>query len=161
MNSLQLRPLTDADIPLIQQWLCKEHIAKWYEHPNAWLTEINGRFQGYNFITHFILLLDGSPIGFCQYYTCADAKENWYEGIPLTGTYSIDYLIGEETQLGKGHGVEMISLLISEIFAKNAAVGIIVQPEKENISSCKALLSSGFIFCEEQQFFYKKKFTVK
>jgi hypothetical protein len=44
---------------------------------------------------------DSKPIGFCQYYLCAQADEDDYNIFPKDGTYSIDYLIGEIEYLGK------------------------------------------------------------
>lgn len=61
------------------------------------------------------------PIGFCQYYDCYDASEDWYSIQALGEIYSIYYLRGEETQ----------------------AKEIIVQQEEEKLSSCKTLISCG------------------
>lgn len=35
---LELRLLNDADIPLIEKWLNKEHVKKWYEIPHLGVT---------------------------------------------------------------------------------------------------------------------------
>ncbi|SDM80283.1 GNAT family N-acetyltransferase [Acetanaerobacterium elongatum] len=157
MNSLLLRPLEDKDIPLLREWLYKEYIAKWYKEPAEWLNEVNGRFTDYHFVTHLIAECNGIPIGFCQYYACINAKEDWYGDIPLKGTYSIDYLIGEETYLHKGLGKEIILLLTKKIFGLNDAKRIIVQPEEDNANSCKTLLAGGYHYDLKNKLYYMEK----
>jgi RimJ/RimL family protein N-acetyltransferase len=151
MDMLKLRMLNNGDLQLIENWLNKAHIKKWYEVPGLcsiddWLSEIKGRNDEFRFITHFIALWEERPIGFCQYYKCMDVEEDWYGDIALCGTYSIDYLIGEETYLGKGIGKSIVALLVKEIFSLTDSERIIVQPDGENKASCNSLLSNGFIF---------------
>ncbi|KPU45853.1 aminoglycoside N(6')-acetyltransferase type 1 [Oxobacter pfennigii] len=157
MDLLKIRAFEDDDILLMKTWLNKEHVMKWYEDPDAWLSEIYGRFDKFSFINHFIALYDRNPIGFCQYYICADADEHWYGNIPITGSYSIDYLIGEENYLGKGFGKAIIALLVNKVFSLDKAQRIIVFPEPENIASCKSLLANGFIFDEKNKLYCKTK----
>ena len=157
MDLLKIRVFEDNDIILMKTWLNKEHVRKWYEDPNDWLTEIYRRFDKFSFVNHFIALYDNKPIGFCQYYTCADANETWYGDIPLAGSYSIDYLIGEENYLGKGIGKAIIDLLVKEVFSLNEAQRIIVLPEIENTASCKSLLANGFTFDEKNKLYLRTK----
>lgn len=157
MNLLKIRVFEDDDIFLMKTWLNKKHVLKWYEDPDDWLAEIYGRFDEFSFINHFIVLYDNKPIGFCQYYTCAEANEDWYGDIPLEGSYSIDYLIGEESYLGKGLGKAIIDLLAKEVFSLNNAQRIIVMPETENIASCKSLLANDFFFDEKNKLYCKIK----
>jgi RimJ/RimL family protein N-acetyltransferase len=157
MNLLEIRMLHDDDVPLLKTWLSKEHVLKWYENPDDWLAEIYGRFDMFSFIKHFIALQDGKPIGFCQYYSCSDANEDWYGDIPLAGSYSIDYMIGEENYLGKGFGKSIIDLLVKKVFSLNEAQRIIVLPEIENTASCKSLLANGFTFDEKNKLYCRMK----
>ncbi len=48
---------------------------------------------------------------------CTDSEGEEFGTLPLTGSYGIDYLIGEESQLGKGLGKGMVTLLIDRIFS--------------------------------------------
>jgi len=161
-DELKLRPFYDADIPLMESWLNKDHIKKWYEVPGLcsvedWLTEIKGRKVEYLHITHFIALWDETPVGFCQYYQCSDVGEDWYGDTPLSGTYSIDYLIGEEKYLRRGIGKSIIALLVRVIFSLSDSERIIVQPDEENRASAKSLLSNGFVFDKLNNVYLKSK----
>jgi len=151
MDILKIRLLNDDDVQLMENWLNKEYIKKWFEVPGLcsiddWLSEIKRRNDEFKWITYFIALWEERPIGFCLYYKCADAAEDWYGYTPLSGTYSIDYLIGEEAYLGKGIGKSMIALLVKKIFSLTDSERIIVQPDEDNKASCNSLLSNGFIF---------------
>lgn len=157
MDKLKIRLFNDSDLELMKVWLEKDHVAKWYGQPDDWIEEIEGRNNQFKFIKHFIVLNDKEPIGFCQYYSCSDANEDWYGDLPLLGTYSIDYLIGEENYLGKGLGKGIIRLLVEKIFSLEDSKRIIVQPETDNAASCNSLLSNGFMFDIKNILYYKLK----
>lgn len=157
IDKLKIRLLNDNDVKLMEVWLKKGHVARWYEHPDDWMAEVKGRNGEFKFIKHFIAIFDNAPIGFCQYYACSNANEDWYGNLPLLGTYSIDYLIGEENYLGRGFGKAIISLLIKEVFSLVDSKRIIVQPEEDNRASCNALLSNGFIFDINNNLYCKTK----
>ena len=156
MNNLKLCRIEDKDIPLLKKWLNKDYIIKWYEEPDAWLHEVKERFNEFSFVSHYIVTLNEKPIGFCQHYTCSDAGEDWYGDISLDGTYSIDYLIGEEEYLGKGFGKSIVYLLTQKIFSLSNAKRIIVKPEDENKASCNTLLSSGFVYDQRNRLYLKE-----
>ena len=147
---LILRVFEDDDLLLLDKWLHKEHVKKWFEVPDLctiedWLHEVKNRNGEFSWLSYFVALSDGLPVGFCTYYKCADAKEDWYEGISLDGVYSIDYLIGEDEHLGRGIGKKIIKKLAEMIFSHENAKKIIVQPDKSNSASCGVLLSNGFV----------------
>jgi len=159
---LTLKPVEDSDIRQIEIWLNTPHVKKWFEIPEQgvyltdWLNEVIQRNGEYSWINYFILQSEGQPIGFALYYDCWDAQEEWYN-IPAKGeTYSIDYLIGDAHNTGKGYGKEMIRLLINKIKQNTTAKSIIVQPDNKNDASCGVLLANGFIFDKEKNYFIKE-----
>lgn len=154
---LTLRPVTDSDINLLCEWLHKDYILKWYDDAEEWLNEIEHRNGNFSFLSHYIVLDDKNiPFGFCQFYDCFDAKEEWNSALSPNKMYSIDYLIGEEEYLGRGYGKETVRVLIDKILeVKNPEV-IVVQPEQENTASCKALLANGFIYDIEKGYYELK-----
>lgn len=158
MNQMTLRPVQDADITLLTEWLNKEYILTWYHDGGEWLDEINQRKGSFSWIHHFIVLADDTPIGFCQYYDCFDGNglENWYHVTQRGDTFSIDYLIGNEAYLGKGYGKAIIQLLTEMIQKKEHPRQIIVQPDKENKASNQVLLANGYRYDEAKEYFYKE-----
>ena len=150
-HQLTLRPLIDNDIALMERWLYAPHVAKWYKHPDHWLNELRERRGEFSFLTHFIAEFEDVPIGFCQYYDCFYAQQHevwndqWHVGDGQGKIFSIDYLIGEPDYLRRGFGKEMIAQML--VMLRNAgAKTVIVEPEKDNTASNRALEANGFIW---------------
>lgn len=156
-NSLdiKLRMFKNTDIKLMEKWLVRPHVKPWFVKPEDWLAEVRNRKGEFSFIKHFIVTHEDIPIGFCQYYDCTKADEDCY-GKVLKGTYSIDYLIGDEEFLGRGLGKEIVKLICEKAFFKAHAKLIVVQPDKKNAASNAVLKANGFIYDEEKQFYYRK-----
>lgn len=152
-SEVVLKPLTDEGIPLLDKWLDKEYIKKWFGEKEDWLNEINERNGQYSFLTHFIVYYDSRKIGYCLYADCfflKDLEEETHDFKSMYGdiveknhTYEIGYLIGEEEYLNKGIGKKIIQLLEEKI-TKIGGKEISSDPSEENIISIKALLSNGF-----------------
>ncbi len=151
--NIEMIPVADEDIALIKKWLHQEYILKWYHEPEEWIREIKERKGEFSFLTHFIVYDGDNPLGFCQYYDCFDAQEDWYTVDSIGHTYSIDYLIGDERYIGKGYGKHIIKMLVEKIRSYKGAKRIVVQPEIENLPSCKSLEACGFLYDNEKQYY--------
>lgn len=157
MEHIFLRPLEDQDIVQMKQWLEQERIKRWYEHPEEWLREISLRHSTFSFLRHKIAMLGERPVGFCQYYDCFSAGEDWYTMAEPGKIYSIDYLIGEADCLKKGFGREIVNALTGEIRqAAPEAELVVVQPDADNAPSVRTLLSAGYKYDEERKYYYKR-----
>lgn len=147
---LELRLLDDNDISLVEVWLNKDHVKKWYDIPHLdvsiddWLSEIKERSGNFSWITYLIATWQNRPIGFCQYYKCLDSVDEDFGTLPLQGSYGIDYLIGEEACLGKGLGKGIVSLLVEKIFSLPGARRVTADIDMKNKASERTLLSCGF-----------------
>lgn len=154
-DMLDLRPLNDEDVPLVEAWLHKGHVKKWYEIPHMgitiddWMAEIGERSGKFSWLTYRIATWQGYPIGLCQYYRCMDSGDEDFGALPLIGSYGIDYLIGEEAYLGKGLGKGIIALLVNRIFALPDAQRVTADIDPHNLASQNALLSCGFTLVED------------
>lgn len=157
-RKILLRQFQDTDAAMFTEWLCKDYILKWYHDPEDWLAEINGRYEEYAWIHHFIVMCNEKPIGFCQYYDCYNAKdlEDWYVITQPSDTYSIDYLIGNEDYLNKGYGKEIVRILTEHIKDTENACQIIVQPDDNNHASNGVLLANGYMY-DKQKKYYRKR----
>lgn len=146
-GKLILRKFFDDDMELFKKWLYLPHISKWYECPDSWIKEVEGRHGKFSFINHFIAEAGGVPIGFCQYYDCyfGQGYEDWHKIERQGEVFSIDYFIGEPLFLGKGLGKGIVSLLTSMVKDKGGK-RIIVGPEPDNTPSRRALEACGYAF---------------
>lgn len=158
-TSLWLKKFTDQDIPLLTEWLGAEHIKPWFTDPQAWLDEVREREGEYSWIRHYIICRSSATIGFCQYYPYWKSGEDWHGNIPVEGTYSIDYLIGEVENLKKGYASAAVRLLGELIAEEKDAKRIIVQPETDNHASRNTLLSAGYSYDMANGLFLKNMFS--
>lgn len=153
---LELRALCDDDISLVETWLNKEHVKEWYEIPHMgvtiadWVHEIRERGGAFRWITHLIALYDGTPIGFCQYYKCKDSADEDFGTLSIRGSYGIDYLIGEESYLGKGLGKGIVTSLVDMIFSFQDAKRVTADIDNNNKASRKTLFSCGFTLLDAE-----------
>lgn len=131
------------------------HVAKWYEHPAAWVEEVEKQEDEFCWIHHFMVNIEGKAIGFCQYYACEDSDELWEGYTSLGGSYSIDYMIGEPDCIRKGFGREIVLELVNRIREHEDAKRIVVRPEQDNKASCGVLLSGGFVYDENTKIYVK------
>jgi len=152
---LRLRRFEQVDISLFKSWLYKEYIKIWYEEPEEWLKEVSSK--EFSWVQHYIVEINGNAIGFCQYYEYVKGNETWHCNIDIEGTYSIDYLIGEENYLGKGIGKEMVKNLSELVFKETDAKRIIVQPENDNQASSNTLLSAGYKYDDNNKLYIRRK----
>lgn len=150
---ITLRPFEDADGPHLRRWLVTEHVRPWFEHPDAWLAEVEGRHGEFSWIRHFIIEVDGVRVGFCQYYPFERSGEDWNGSQPVEGTYSLDYLVGEPSYLRRGVAQSALANLTECIAAEPDAKRIIVQPDADNVASRGLLRISGFAYDEANDLF--------
>lgn len=154
---LELRPLNDDDISLVEDWLNRRHVKRWYEIPHMgvsisdWIYELKERNREFQWLTHLIVLFQERPIGLCQYYKCEDSNDEDFGTMPVSGSYGIDYLIGEEAYLGKGLGTDMVTLLVRKVFSLPDARRITADIDNENRASEKTLLSCGFTLLDAER----------
>ncbi len=138
-KTYELNRATEADLPLIARWLGERHVAKWWGKAPAELEEIAGHIRSGD-AEPYIVSLDGQPIGYLQTYPAeADAD------IPPQpmGTLGVDFLIGETSMLGKGHGPAILKQLADDCLARGVA-RLIADPDGRNISSVGCLGRAGF-----------------
>ena len=156
-GEMVLRPLEEGDVPLVALWLNRDPLREWFGDPEDWLSEIREREGRFSFLHHFVALLGEDPVGFCQYYRCADADEEVYRSFPREGTYSVDYGLGDAACLGKGLGRELVRCLSERVLSLPDARRIVVAPDRENEASRRTLLRCGFVLDEERGVFVKER----
>ncbi len=149
---LTFTALTRADLPLLGRWLTVPAVARWWADPSdpaALEREYGPRIDGRDRVPTWIVHLDNRPIGLIQWYRYSDEREyltQMRQILPVPGyAVSIDYLIGEESALGRGVGPEMIDRLVRQQWAVHADAGdVVVAVHADNTRSWRALEKAGF-----------------
>ncbi|MDZ4365463.1 MAG: GNAT family N-acetyltransferase [Afipia sp.] len=135
----QFRPMTAADLPLVQDWLTRPHVAEWW-HDGDELEFVSGDLAHHD-VAQFIVTLDGRPLGYLQCYQMSDWDLCF--GPQPAGTRGIDQFIGEAEFVGRGHGSAFIRQFIDELLT-NGTPRIVIDPSPSNPRAIRAYEKAGF-----------------
>ena len=94
---------------------------------------------------HYIVVLDGSAIGFVETYLIADHPE-WEATIDAgPGAVGVDLFIADSKLTGKGLGTRLLRRFVDEVaFARPDATHCLADPDAENMASLRAFAKAGF-----------------
>ncbi len=134
---LRFRPLTPDDLPLLLEWLTKDHIKEWWDDGEDTLQKVVRNYgEPEEGVERFILIRsDGGvekPIGYFQYYLIPD------------GTIGIDQFIGEEDCINRGVGSEAIKMFVEMIMRERRPTSVILDPSPENKRAIRCYEKVGF-----------------
>ena len=146
---LSLRPMTEADLPAVEAWLLLPHVARWWTPDTTAEAEISKYRervrQHAKPTTHMLMVtLDGTPVGWCQWYRWADYPADAEAIGARDGEIGIDYAIGDPAQVGRGVGTTLIATLTTEIRRRHPGAGVVTDPDAANIASRRVLEKNGF-----------------
>ncbi|MER6174333.1 GNAT family N-acetyltransferase [Streptosporangium sp. NPDC001681] len=150
-RSVTWRRLTEQDFPLLREWLQQPHVARWWHHetsPEAVARDFGPAARGEEPSEDLLVLLDGRPLGLVQRSRYADYPEYIAELAAIVavpeGAMSIDYLIGDPAQVGRGLGTLMIRTVIERTWAEFPAASCVLVPvSAANRASWRALEKAG------------------
>jgi aminoglycoside 6'-N-acetyltransferase len=134
---IEFRPLAPDDLPLLREWLEREHVALWWRDERA--------EDHLDPNEHFIIELDGRPVGMIQTYLVDDYPE-WKAVVgddpDLAG---VDLLIGEEELVGRGIGPRVLERFAREVvFGRAETTAVVATVEEGNRRSWRAFEKAGF-----------------
>jgi len=145
------RLVTPQDFPLLERWLAAPHVARWWNHetsaeaverdfgPSARREEPN---------EDLLASLDGVPVGLVQRSFWHDYPEYVEEMAPIMAVplraMTIDYLIGDAANVGRGIGTHMIRSALERLWAdREDATCVIVPVHADNVASWRMLEKAG------------------
>ena len=146
---IRFRPMTEDDLPAIAAWLALPHVARWWTPDTTAEAELAEYRQlitdGADPATIMLMvLLDGVPVGWCQWYRWADYPAEAAEMGARDGEAGIDYAIGDPECIGRGLGTELIAALVAEVRGQHPGAGILADPDAANTASRRVLEKNGF-----------------
>ena len=140
------RPLQPDDLPLVREWLGREHVRRWWRDPvEQDIAEITESLEGRDPTEYHAILLDGRPIGLLQTYRVADHPD-WEEIVQAgPGAVGVDLLIGEVDAIGRGLGPLVLTEFARTVaFAGPGTTACVATVEEENRRSWRAFEKAGF-----------------
>lgn len=122
---MNLRPATPNDLALLRHWDEQPHVVA--SDPNddwAWECELA---RSPDWREQLIAEEGGRPIGFIQIIDPAREQSGYWGCIPA-GLRALDIWIGEESDLGRGYGTQMMKLAIERCFSDPTVTAVLVDP---------------------------------
>ena len=140
MTAYSFRPMTAADLPLVQRWLQQPHVVEWWGDPDEQYRLVSGDLDEAP-MDQFIVSIGGRDFGYIQ---CSDLSD-WNSGFGAhpKGTRGIDQFIGEPDMVDRGHGSAFIRAFIERTLA-NGAPRVVTDPDPVNERAVRAYEKAGF-----------------
>ncbi len=152
--SINFRPMTMADLPLMVRWLAQPHIAavEWGQVHVASLPAATRDFgpaiEGREPTTMMIVQENLRDVGMIQSYRVGDYAEYAHDLAPAgicVDAVRIDYLLGEPDCVGRGLGTAMIRAYVARLLRKYpGAPAVAVGVLQTNPGSWRCLEKAGF-----------------
>ncbi|OKH18029.1 GNAT family N-acetyltransferase [Nostoc calcicola FACHB-389] len=146
---INLRPATLADLDLLRHWDEQPHVID--SDPNddwGWEVELD---RAPEWREQLIAEIDRRPIGFIQIIDPAREDSHYWGDVPAN-LRAIDIWIGEEIDLGKGYGTQMMQLALARCFADPLVTAVLVDPLAGNTRVHRFYERFGFQFVESRRF---------
>ena len=143
---IEFPPLVEADLPQVEEWLRREHVARWWRDDiGESLAEYRRAIEGREPTDHFLIVLDGRPVGMIQTYVVSDYPE-WEEIVEVgVGVAGVDLLIGEAELIGAGLGPRVLAQFARDVvFARPGIDAVVATVEEPNRRSWRAFEKAGF-----------------
>lgn len=149
MDRMHLRPATIDDLELLLHWDEQPHVIE--SDPNDdWNWEVE-LARDPDWREQLIAEVDGVPVGFIQIIDPV-REDSHYWGDCQDGLRAIDIWVGEESNLGRGYGTQMMTLAIERCFSERAVQAVLTDPLITNAGSRRFYERLGFRFIEERRF---------
>ncbi|MFC2953725.1 GNAT family N-acetyltransferase [Marinicaulis aureus] len=145
-----LRPATKDDIPLLRRWDEKPHVKAaggdddWYE----WDDELPRNADWGELL---IAEEAGRPVGVMEIIDPAKEPSHYWGEIE-DNLRAIDIWIGEEEDLGRGLGTQMMLAALGRCFADEKVRAVVIDPLESNIRARRFYERLGFEFVERRVF---------
>lgn len=142
-----LRPLEEADAPLLLRWLTDRRVLEYWEGPSAVFTPQRIKehyFEGEWNASRCIIQYEGKDVGYVQAYQLDEEMcEEYHYPHPGLLAFGIDQFIGEPGLWGKGIGRRFLRLLLG-FLEKQGAQAVVLDPHTDNTRAIRCYEACGF-----------------
>lgn len=144
---IRFSPLTEADLPMLQTWLARPHVQRWWDGVPT-LQELREDYLPAHTqpdgTLAFIAWQAERPIGFIQRYVVMGSGDGWWEDETDPGARGVDQFLAEAREVGTGLGSTMVHAFVSTLFADPAVTVVQTDPSPDNVRAVRAYLRAGF-----------------
>jgi aminoglycoside 6'-N-acetyltransferase len=139
------RPLTADELPLLYEWLQREHIQRWWTDRETYDEVVQHylpAIEGSQPTDLYLILSEGLPAGFIQTYRVSE-----YRDLVAVeeGVAGVDLFVAEPELTGRGFGSEALRRFVADIVFSDPEIhACVADPDAENIASLRAFEKAGF-----------------
>jgi aminoglycoside 6'-N-acetyltransferase len=149
---VRLRRATSADVPLLRRWDDKPHMigATGADGGSDW----NWEYELPREVTWRELLIgevNGRPVGIMQVIDPQSEETHYWGGIE-SGFRAIDIWIGEEDDLGRGYGTQMMRAALDRCFSDTTVRAVLIDPLVTNTRAHRFYERLGFRLVDRRMF---------
>lgn len=150
-SQFDFRPLTEADIPMLYEWLCRPHVRQWW-HGEPSAEEVREKYlpriRAADGARPFIAMINAEPAGYIQYYLAGEGDPDWWPDWwpdkPGPGVLGIDQFLADGERLDQGLGAAMISRFVERLLKDPSVTEIRVDPHPKNMRAIRCYEKVGF-----------------
>jgi aminoglycoside 6'-N-acetyltransferase len=139
-GAYQFRPMSEADLPLVRDWLARPHVREWWGDPDEQFMLVSGDMT-HPAMDQYIVAFDGIPLGYLQCYRMTEWNTGF--GPQPDGTRGIDQMIGVPEMIGRGHGSALIRVFIEDLLAAGTP-RVVTDPDPANPRAIRCYEKAGF-----------------
>jgi RimJ/RimL family protein N-acetyltransferase len=145
---IDFRPLTASDLPLLYEWLQREHVRRWWTDRETYDEVVEHylpQIEGSRPTDPYLIWLEDRPAGFIQTYRVSDYPE-YGDLVGLEdGVAGVDLFVAEPELMGRGFGSEALGQFVADIVWSDPGIhACIADPDAENGASIRAFEKAGF-----------------
>jgi len=132
--------MTEADLPMIRQWLAEPHVRQWWGDPDEQYALVSGDLDE-PAMDQFVVSTEGTDFGYIQCYDLTAWNSGF--GTQPEGTRGIDQFIGDPGMIERGHGSGLIRAFVDARLASGTP-RVVTDPDPANPRAIKAYEKAGF-----------------
>ncbi len=141
-HDFEFRAVTKKDAALLKRWIASPDWQDWWDEPDLEVRQIMEHLDSDSF-EPIIVELNGKPVAYVQTHDPHMEEDHPYQDQPF-GTLGIDISIGEESDLNKGLGTEILKSLAAILF-EEGATRLIIDPDPDNKRAIRSYEKAGFV----------------
>ena len=145
--ALRFERLTEADLPMLAEWLNRPHVAEWWADCQT-LSEVREQYLPIltdgSTVLSYVAYLESFPIGYIQSYVATDAGDGWWPDEHDPGVRGIDQFLADADSLGRGLGTQMVREFVQFLFEDSTVTRIQADPAPSNLRAIRCYEKAGF-----------------
>lgn len=137
MPDYSFRPVAEADLPMLAEWLRDPHVAEWWQGPDRQITLLRADLNN-DILGQVIAMRDDLPLGYAQYYPAQHWPAPHFAHLP-DDAIALDVFGAPQ---GRGHGGVWLRALGDRLLQDASTLAM--DPAPENLRAIGAYQKAGF-----------------